>query len=58
MTSEYDVLTDDKIASHNGEQTVDTITFKMDFAPYEEYDVMISYRYRFGGYPIMTKCIR
>lgn len=48
---QYVVLTDDEIASHNGEQTVDTITFEMDFAPYEEYDVIVSYRYRLGGYP-------
>ena len=41
---QYVVLTDDEIASHNGEQTVDTITFEMDFAPYEEYDVIaVSY---------------
>lgn len=35
---QYVVLTDDEIASHNGEQTVDTITFEMDFAPNEEYE--------------------
>jgi hypothetical protein len=45
------VLTDDQIASHNEEQTVDTITFEMDFEPNEEYDVVVSYRYRLGGYP-------
>lgn len=45
------VLTDDQIASRNEEQTVDTITFEMDFAPNEEYDVVVSYRYRLGGYP-------
>lgn len=48
---QYVVLTDDKIASHNEEQTVDTIIFEMDFEPNEEYDVIVSYRYRLGGYP-------
>ena len=48
---QYVVLTDDEIASRNEEQTVDTITFEMDFAPNEEYDVIVSYRYRLGGYP-------
>jgi hypothetical protein len=45
------VLTDDGKASRNEEQTVDTIIFKMDFAPNEEYDVIVSYRYCLGGYP-------
>jgi hypothetical protein len=45
------VLTDGQIESLNEEQTVDTITFEMDFAPNEEYDVIVSYRYRLGGYP-------
>ena len=48
---QYVVLTDDEIASRNEEQTVDTITFEMDFTPNEEYDVIVSYRYRLGGYP-------
>lgn len=48
---QYVVLTDDEKASRNEEQTVDTITFEMDFAPNEEYDVIVSYRYRLGGYP-------
>lgn len=48
---QYAVLTDDEIASHNEEQTVDTITFEMDFAPNEEYDVVVSYTYHLGGYP-------
>jgi len=48
---QYVVLTDDEIASRNEEQTVDTIIFEMDFAPNEEYDVIVSYRYCLGGYP-------
>ena len=48
---QYVVLTNDKIASVNDEPTVDTITFEMAFAPNEEYDVIVSYRYRLGGYP-------
>jgi hypothetical protein len=48
---QYVVLTDDGKASRNEEQAVDAITFEMDFAPNEEYDVIVSYRYRLGGYP-------
>lgn len=48
---QYAVLTDDEIASHTENQTVDTISFEMDFAPNEEYDVVVSYTYRLGGYP-------
>lgn len=48
---QYVVLSNDEAASHDAEQTVDTITFEMDFAPHEEYDVQVSYRYRLGGYP-------
>ncbi|MEG1242586.1 MAG: hypothetical protein RSD32_06485 [Oscillospiraceae bacterium] len=48
---QYAVLTDKGIASHNAEQTVDAITFQMDFQPNEEYDVVVSYRYHLGGYP-------
>ena len=46
---QYIVLTEDPEIT--GEQTVDAITFTMDFAPEEEYDVMVSYTYRLGGYP-------
>ncbi|MDD4323536.1 MAG: hypothetical protein PHR78_05695 [Eubacteriales bacterium] len=45
------VLSDGEVASSNDEQTVDTINFQMDFAPYEQYDVVVSYRYSLGGYP-------
>lgn len=48
---QYVVLTDDEIASHNEEQTVDTITFEMDFTPKQEQDVVVSYTYQLGGYP-------
>ncbi len=34
-----------------GERRVDSVTFTMAFAPKEAYDVVISYRYRLGGYP-------
>ena len=47
----YAVLTNDDIASINEKQTVDAITFTMDFPPNEEYDVIISYCYKLGGYP-------
>lgn len=47
----YVVLTEKKTASHQSEQTVDTLSFEMDFIPFEEYDVIVSYSYRLGGYP-------
>lgn len=47
----YAVLTNKQIASYNEEQTVDAITFEMDFEPNEEYDVVVSYTYQLGGYP-------
>ena len=47
----YAILTNDQIASRNDEQTIDTITFTMDFVPNEEYEVIVSYHYRLGGYP-------
>lgn len=47
----YAVLTDDDTVSYDEEQTVDTITFEMSFAPNEEYNVSVSYSYRLGGYP-------
>ena len=48
---QYAVLTEDEDAYNGGEQTVDSITFEMAFAPNEEYDVVVSYDYRLGGYP-------
>lgn len=48
---QYAVLTNKEIASHNEDQTVDAITFEMDFAPNEAYDVVVSYTYHLGGYP-------
>lgn len=43
---QYAVLINKVVAS-----LVDTITFTMDFSPDEEYDVIVSYSYRLGGYP-------
>lgn len=48
---QYTVLVDESITSQNDEVTVDTIAFQMNFAPKEEYDVVVSYNYRLGGYP-------
>lgn len=48
---QYVVLTNEAISISNNEQTVDSITFGMDFAPNEEYDVVVSYTYRLSGYP-------
>ena len=48
---QYAVLTNDAISAHDGKQTVDSITFNMDFLANEEYDVVVSYSYRLGGYP-------
>ena len=47
----YAVLTDPKIANYNNDKIVDTITFQMDFEANEECDIVVSYRYRLGGYP-------
>lgn len=46
----YAVLSE-KAESPDDGRTVDCITFGMDFAPHEEYDVVVSYTYRLGGYP-------
>lgn len=35
-------------------QTVDTVTFNLNFAPREAYHVIVSYTYRLGGYPEYT----
>lgn len=48
---QYVVLEEPNTASYDEGQTVDTLTFKMDFEPNEEYDVVVSYTYRLGGYP-------
>ena len=51
----YAVLSDDEAASAgDSSQSVDSISFTMDFAPKEEYDVIVSYTYRLGGYPDYT----
>lgn len=46
----YVVLTDGQIAAPE-DQTVDTVSFRLDFGPEEAYDVTVSYLYRLGGYP-------
>jgi hypothetical protein len=47
----YAVLTNTQIPSDFGGQSVDTITFTMNFEPNEEYDVVVYYTYKLGGYP-------
>lgn len=47
----YTVLIDEEAVLPNAKQRVDTVTFDMAFAAYEEYDVTVSYTYRLGGYP-------
>ncbi|MFI3225868.1 MAG: hypothetical protein R3Y09_00550 [Clostridia bacterium] len=47
---QYVVLTERGIADTD-ENTVDTVTFEMTFAPNEQYDVVVSYTYNLGGYP-------
>ncbi len=47
---QYVVLTNEEIASPE-ERTVDVVTFEMQFAPQEQYDVVVSYTYTLGGYP-------
>ena len=46
----YAVLTNGDVADTDG-QTVDGISFQLDFGPGEEYEVSVSYPYRLGGYP-------
>ena len=48
---QYAVLSKGETATKDGERTVDTITFNMDFLAYEEYEVVVSYSYMLGGYP-------
>jgi hypothetical protein len=48
---QYAILEDESTTIHNGQDTVDTILFQMNFAPNEAYDVVVSYDYRLGGYP-------
>lgn len=47
----YAVLTNTQIPSDFDGQSVDTITFTMNFEPNEEYDVVVYYTYQLGGYP-------
>ncbi len=47
---QYVVLTYNN-TSLSEEKTVDSVTFEMVFEPGEEYDVVVSYVYRLGGYP-------
>lgn len=47
----YAVLTQEDAASVTPEQTVDAITFQMDFQPQETFPVVVSYDYNLGGYP-------
>ncbi len=48
---QYAVLSDVEAEGLMGERSVDSITFEMDFEPNEEYDVVVAYAYRLGGYP-------
>ena len=47
----YAVLSPGDEENHAPGEQVDSITFEMTFAPEEEYDVVVSYVYRLGGYP-------
>ncbi len=47
---QYVILSDQDIANLD-EDTVDTVTFEMNFEANEQYDVTISYIYNLGGYP-------
>lgn len=46
----YAVLTNSDVADADG-QTVDGISFQLDFGPGEAYEVSVSSPYRLGGYP-------
>lgn len=48
---QYAVLAEENIAGRSEDKNVDAITFQLDFAPDEAYDVVVSYPYRLGGYP-------
>lgn len=45
----YAVLSDGE--AEEGEQTVDAVSFTLDFAPGETREIAVSYTYRLGGYP-------
>lgn len=47
----YIVLSNDKTADINDGRQVDSVLFEMEFEPYEEYAVSVSYLYQLGGYP-------
>lgn len=49
---EYVVLSDEELGQRD--QTVDTIAFEMNFQPYEQYDVQVSYKYELGGRPTIN----
>ena len=45
------VVLDGEAAGVGQGQTVDTILFALEFEPRQQYDVVVSYTYRLGGYP-------
>lgn len=45
----YAVLSEGE--AEEGEQTVDAVSFTLDFAPGETREIAVSYTYRLGGYP-------
>ena len=47
----YAVLTDVGESPQVGKPMVEAILFDLKFEPRETYDVIVSYRYRLGGYP-------
>ncbi len=47
----YAVLTDVGESPQVGKSMVEAILFDLKFEPRETYDVIVSYRYRLGGYP-------
>ena len=47
----YAVLHNQEAEEHGTGYQVDTVSFRMDFNPGEEYDVSVTYLYRLGGYP-------
>ena len=47
----YAVLTDVGESPQVGKPMVEAILFDLKFEPMETYDVIVSYRYRLGGYP-------
>lgn len=48
---QYAVLNEENVEDYDEDRRIDAISFKMNFSPNEEFDVVVSYTYLLGGYP-------